>query len=75
MFYLKRPCGITVAFCEMYRAESIIHAIVFICSIFGFNDATMREAEGGFIGYDRACDLEVMLHFCFLFMVSIIINM
>jgi hypothetical protein len=50
LFVLKRPCGITIAFEEMIRSESIIHAILFLCSIFCFDESTLQEAVDAFVG-------------------------
>ena len=51
LFVLKRTCGIQIAFDERIRAESIIHAILFLCAVFCHDEKTMEEAIDAFIMY------------------------
>lgn len=55
--FLCYPCGIVVAWDEMYRAESVVHVALLILSVFGHDDFA-RSRKPRFVGYDRACDLD-----------------
>jgi hypothetical protein len=55
--FLVYPCGIILAWDEMYRAESVIHVALLLLSVFDY-DETSRSHKPRFVGYDRACDLD-----------------